>query len=56
VLIDLLVEDAASRPVRHIATWEKGPPPSVRPAPIQAATDGEVIERLRSLGYIGEAP
>ncbi len=56
VLGGLLVEDAASRPVRRVATWEKGPPPSVRPQPISAATDAEVIERLRSLGYLGDGP
>ena len=53
VLTELLVEDAASRPVARVETHEKGPPPAKRPGPIPSDTDKDVIERLRSLGYLG---
>jgi len=55
VLTELLVEDGASRPVAMVETHEKGPPPVKRPRPIPSDTDSDVIERLRSLGYLGDS-
>ena len=53
VLLSVLVEDAAVRPVESVATHEKGPPPARLPQPIPVPGEADVIERLRSLGYIG---
>ena len=53
VLVNLLVENAARRPVNRIASYEAGPPPTDRPRPIATEADEDVLERLRSLGYLG---
>ena len=51
-LLDLLVEGLATRPVLRIPTWEKGPPSPGRASPVRTDAEREVLERLRSLGYL----